>query len=195
MEVIRRRFALLALFVVLLVAGVIPAMADSVYYVPPEAQPYVVNPVAPGINVLEAFIKTPSDSTFANLGFANMDAGWTAFIVNPTYAVEYGPASTYLSESLDITGNSPVTVNVYAFTGCVVTEPFTGCPIGDLTDLYQLHFNVDGGGYGGWTNISGSSLTDENTSTPEPATLSTMMFCGALLALGLKRKLAQPASS
>jgi hypothetical protein len=156
----------------------------EVIYVPPEAQPYVVNPAAPGINVLEAFIETPSDSIFANLGFANLDPGWTAFLVNPKYAVEFGPPSPYLGESLDVVaGNFPVTVNVYAFTGCVVAQPFTGCPIGDLTDRYQLHFNIDGGGYGGWTNLGDSSLDGENTSTPEPA--SVLLSGGALFALAL----------
>jgi PEP-CTERM motif len=177
----------LALVMAFLVAGVIPAMADQVYYVPPEAQPYVVNPAAPGVGLLMAFIETPSGATFANNGFADLDPGWTAFVMNPTYAVEYGPLSTYLSESLDITGNSPVTVNVYAFTGCVVAEPFTGCPVGGLTDLYQLHFDVSGGSYNSWSNIPASSLDGENTSTPEPTTL-LMVLCGALLTFGLRRK-------
>lgn len=126
------------------------------------------------MDVLEAFIEAPAGATFDTPGFTNLDSGWSAITINPTYAVEYGPASSWLTEDLNIIG-SPLTVDFYAFTGCSIST----CPVQDLTDAYAVHFN--GGGYGEWTPLTVDNLSSENTTptTPEPG---TMLLIGAGLA-------------
>jgi hypothetical protein len=154
-----------ALVLALTFADVIPALAGTVWVIPPEAPTYLINPNAAGVDVLEAFIETPPGVTFDNQGFANLNLGWNATIVNLTYAVEYGPLSNYLTETLDITGGRPLTVDIYAFTGCAnhlgATPSVPACPVGDLTDAYQVTFNE--GGYVGWTALTADSLILENT--------------------------------
>lgn len=162
-------------------ANVIPALAGTLWVIPPEAPPYLINPSAAGVDVLEAFIETPTGVTFENQGFANFNLGWNATIVNLTYAVEYGPLSNYLTETMDITGGRPLTVDVYAFTGCAsqvsATPPVSACPAGDLTDAYQVTFNE--GGYVGWTVLTADNLILENTdpnAAPEPASMLLIGF-------------------
>ncbi len=179
------------LVLALVFVGVTPALAGTVWVIPPEAPAYLINPSAAGIDVLEAFIETPSGVTFDALGFANLDSGWKATIVNPTYAAEYGPLSNYLTEDLDIKGGNPLTVDVYGFTGCVsqfsATPPVLACPVSDLTDAYQVTFN--NGGYVGWTALTAADLAFENSAdpidTPEPA--STMLIGFGLIGLALRR--------
>jgi hypothetical protein len=181
------------LVLALIFAGVIPALAATVWVIPPEAPTYLINPSAAGVDVLEAFIETPSGVTFDTPGLTNLDAGWSAITVNPTYAVEYGPLSSYLTEDLDIIG-TPLAVDIYAFTGCANqfsdTPPVSACPVEDLTDAYQVTFND--GGYGGWTALTADDLalessTDPNAA-PEPASLWLIGFGVIGLALGRYRK-------
>ena len=179
-----------ALALALIFAGVIPALAGTVWVIPPEAPTYLINPGAAGVDVLEAFIVTPSGATFDNLGFTNLDPGWSAVTVNPAYAVEYGPLSRSLTEDLDIIG-SPLTVDIYAFTGCAsqfsATPPVSACPLGDLTDAYQVTFND--GGYVGWTALTGGDSALENTTdanpTPEPAPM--LSIGSGLIGLAVRR--------
>jgi hypothetical protein len=179
-----------ALVLALLFAGRIPALAGTVWVIPPEAPAYLINPSAAGVDVLEAFIRTPPGVTFDNQGFASLNLGWNATIVNSTYAVEYGPLSNSLAENLDITGGNPLTVDIYAFTGCASqfsATPFvSACAVGDLTDAYQVTFNE--GGYVGWTALAADDLALENTdpkAVPEPA---SMLLIGAgLIGLAVRR--------
>jgi hypothetical protein len=128
--------------------------------------------------------------TFASQGFVNLDSGWNATIVNPTYAVEYGPLSSYLTEHLSITGGTLLTVNIYAFTGCAsqfsATPAITACPVANLTDAYQVTFN--NGGYVGWTALTADNLVHENSTgtnaTPEPA--SMLLIGSALVGLAVR---------
>lgn len=156
-------FALVAAFII---AGGVPANAGMVWAVPSEAPGYLINPSATSVNVLEAFIETPSGVTFDTPGFTNLDTGWSAITVNPTYAVEYGSPSSVLTEDLYIIG-SPLIVDFYAFTGCTSFP----CPVGDLSDAYAVHFND--GNYGGWTALTADNLSSEDTTAtaPEPATM------------------------
>lgn len=159
-------FPPLTLVAACILASSVPASAGTIWVVPPEAPTYLINPSATNVNVLEAFIETPSGATFDNLGFASLDAGWSARTFNSTYAVEYGPASSSLTEDLDLTG-APVTVDFYAFTGCTSFP----CSAADLSDAYAVHFS--GGTYQGWTPLTSANLTSENTTptAPEPATV------------------------
>ncbi len=106
-----------AVILPLIVACGNPAVAGTILVVPPEAPSYLINPSATSVDVLEAFIEAPAGATFDSPGFSNLDAGWTAITVNPTYAVEYGPPSSSLTEDLNVIG-SPLTVDFYAFTAC-----------------------------------------------------------------------------
>ena len=178
-----------AFVLALIFAGVVPALAGTVLVIPPEAPPYLINPSATGIDVLEAFIVTPGvtfDSTTA--GFVNLDNGWSAMIVNPTYAVEYGPLSSSLTENLDIIGGS-FTVNVYGFAGCAsqfrATPPVLACSAANLIDAYQV--TVNDGGYGGWTpTLTGGNLVLQNSdAAPEPA--SMLLICSGLIGLAVRR--------
>jgi hypothetical protein len=115
---------------------------------------YLLNPSATGVDAVEAFIETPG-VYFANSGFSNLDSGWTANVVNPTYAIEYGPLSSNLT--LDIGGVAPsVTVEFFAFTGCT-TASISTCSGDDLTDVYQVTYTngVAGG------NSDQSSMIDQ----------------------------------
>lgn len=174
-----------ALVLALIFVGGIPAAAGTIWAVNPEAPPYLINSLATSVDVLEAFIETPSGVTFDTPGFINLDSGWSAITVNPTYAVEYGPPSSWLTEDLNIIG-SPLTVDFYAFTGCASLQPISACPVQDLTDAYAVHFND--GGYGGWTPLTADNLSAEKTTptTPEPA---TMLLIGlGLVGLGMRRR-------
>lgn len=158
----------------LLLVGVTSLQADTIWTIGAEAPAYLINPSAAGIDVLEAFIVTPGvtfDSTTA--GFVNLDNGWSAMIVNPTYAVEYGPLSSSLTEDLAFTGSIPPTaVDVYGFTGCAAQMPsISACPVEDLTDAYQATGN--GGGYSTWTpTVTSNDLPSEDSAaTPEPASI------------------------
>jgi hypothetical protein len=159
----------------LVFAFAISASAGTLWVVPPEAPTYLINPAATGVDTLEAFIQTPLGVTFDGQGFSNLDAGWSSAIVNPTYAVEHGPVSNSLTETLNLIG-SPQTVNFYAFTN------------GTLTDAFQAHFGPDG--YTNWTALTADDLANENTATPEPATFA--LLGAGLIALGVaSRKRAQ----
>jgi hypothetical protein len=181
----------LVLALALVFVGVTPALAGTVLVIPPEAPAYLINPSAAGVDVLEAFIETPSGVMFDSLGFANLDSGWKATIVNPTYAVEYGPLSNYLTEDLNIKGGNPLTVDVYGFTGCVsqfsATPPVLACPVSDLTDAYQVIF--DNGNYAGWTALTAGDLAFEDSAdpngTPEPASMA--LIGSGLIGLALRR--------
>ena len=180
-----------ALVLTLLFAGINPALASTVVWIiPPEAPAYLINPSAAGVDVLEAFIKTPGGATFGNPGFTNLDLGWNAITVNPTYAVEYGPLSSNLTEHLSIIG-TPVAVDIYAFTGCAsqfsATPPISACAVRNLTDSYRVTFNSSG--YAGWTALTAADLALENSTAPnaapEPASISLIGF--GLIALAVRR--------
>ena len=167
MNDVKANLALPVLAIALVVPGVFPAMASAVYIIPPEAPPYLINPSAAGVDTLEAFIQTPGVS-FASPGFVNLDPGWNEFDINPTYSLEYGPASTMLTEDLNVSGGGSFVVDFYAFTGCASLQPISACPVQDLTDQYQV--TVNGGNYVGWTPLPPNNLFTEDT-TPEPATM------------------------
>jgi len=177
----KSKFFTFACVFVFLLMSVTPALAATMWVIPPEAPTYLINPSATGVDVLEAFIETPPRATFDTPGFTNLDFGWTTITVNPTYAVEYGPLSSYLTEDLDIIG-TPLTVDIYAFTGCAgqfsATPPVSACPVGDLTDAYQVTFNE--GGYVGWTALTADDLALEYSAnpdaTPEPASMLLIGF-------------------
>ena len=171
-------FALVTAFIV---AGGVPANAGTIWVVPPEAPTYLINASATNVDVLEAFIETPSGVTFDNLGFANLDAGWNAAIVNSTYAVEYGPASSSLTEDLDLIG-TPLTVDFYAFTGCVSFP----CAAADLSDAYAVHFS--GGAYGGWTPLTSANLSSENTTPAAPEPAAVLMIGAGLIGIAVRLK-------
>ena len=162
--------ALALIFSSLISITILPiARADTTYSIPREEPTYGINSLATGVNVLEAFIQTPG-VTFANPGFTNLDSGWTATTISPTYAVEYGTISGSLAEDLDIaTTSTSVTVNLYAFTGCS-TQPVSSCSSANLTDAYQVTFN--NGGYSGYTALATGDLASENTATPASLTLT-----------------------
>ncbi len=164
-------------FALITITSSIPAIAGMVWVVPTEAAPYLINGSATSVNVLEAFIETPAGAVFDTPGFTNLDAGWSAVTVNPTYAIEYGPASGWLTENLNIIG-SPLIVDIYAFTGC---SSFP-CPVGDLTDAYAAHFND--AAYAAWTPLTAADLSREDTA-PEPA--SMLLIASGLIALAIRR--------
>ncbi len=174
-------FLPLTLAAACILAGGVSANAGTIWVVPPESPTYLVNPSATSVNVLEAFIETPSGVTFDNSGFSNLDAGWSAGIVNSTYAVEYGPSSSSLTEDLDLIG-TPLTVDFYAFTGCTAFP----CSAADLSDAYAVHFS--GGAYQGWTALTSANLTSENTTptAPEPGTI--FLIGSGLIGLALRLK-------
>jgi uncharacterized protein YjdB len=153
-------------------SAVTPPPTTGTYAIPTEAPAYLVNPSATGVDALEAFVKT-SGVSFANPGLNNLDSGWTATTVNPTFAAEYGPLSGNLSENLNIAvGAQDVAVDIYAFTGCT-TLPTTACSSANLTDAYQVTFS--NGFYTGYTALSGDPVTDlaaENALAP--AVLTTI---------------------
>ena len=172
----------------LLLVGVTSVQANTIWIIGAEAPPYIINPSAAGIDVLEAFIVTPGvtfDSTTA--GFVNLDNGWSAMIVNPTYAVEYGPLSSSLTEDLAFTGSIPPTaVHVYGFTGCATQMPsISACPVEDLTDAYQVTGNGDG--YTTWTpTVASNDLPSEDSAaTPEPA--SILLIGSGVIGLAVRR--------
>lgn len=186
--------------VLALVGPAIPARADDLVLIPPEEQPYLINPSAAGVDTLEAFMEPPGTS-FGSPGFINLDPGWAYIDVNRDYSTEYGPASTALTEDLDVIGNTTFVADFYGFTGCSSLEPVAACPLADLTDAYAVYFT--NGVYQGWTPLTADDLSGENTSpdkissanpsdgsgvaTPEPMTAT--LIGGALIALGiLKRK-------
>lgn len=133
------------------------APAPTVYSgLPSEAPTYLINPSATGVDTIEAFIETPG-VFFANSGFTNLNSGWTANIVDPTYAVESGPVSDDVAQDVVIGGVAPtVTVEFFSFTGCT-TEPASPCPSEDLTDTYAVTY--DNGAYAG--DMDASSMLDE----------------------------------
>jgi hypothetical protein len=179
-----------ALVMASLFFGVTPGLAGTVWVIPPEAPTYLINSSAAGVDVLEAFIVSGA-ATFDNPGFTDLDPGWSAITVNPTYAVEYGSLSIWLTEHLNIVGTSLTVVDIYAFTGCAsqfsATLPASSCPVGDLTDAYQAAFT--NGGYVGWTALTADGLPFENSTgpnaTPEPA--SMMLIGSGLIALSVRR--------
>jgi len=167
-----------ALLVSFALAGTASAAA-IVLVVPPEAPPYLVDGSQTGVNVLAAFIQG-GGATFA-LGFTSLDPGWATIVVNPEFAVEFGPASSYLTETLSTDGGIPATVNFYAFSGCTMPS---GCPASQLTDAYTVSFNADGG-YTGYVALPAGNLTNENAvTTPEP-TSGMIGGGGILLGIGL----------
>lgn len=181
-------FVLFALVLALIIASGVPAIAGTVWVVPTEAPPYLISPPATNVNVLEAFIETPSGVTFDTPGFTNLDSGWSAVTVNPTFAVEYGSPSGWLTEDLNIIG-SPLIVDFYAFTGCA-SYP---CPAGDLTDAYAVYFND--AGYGSWTALTEANLSAENTTSTAPEPASIMLIGSGLIGLAGIRWRNQSASS
>jgi hypothetical protein len=173
-------FARFALILAFIIAGGIPAIAGTVWAVPSEAPPYLINPPATSVNVLEAFIETPSGVTFDTPGFTNLDSGWSAVTVNPTYAVEYGSPSGWLTEDLNIIG-SPLIVDFYAFTGCASSP----CLVGDLSDAYAVHFN--NGNYGGWTPLTADNLSGEDTTPTAPEPASMLLIGSGFIGLAIRR--------
>lgn len=183
-------FLAFALTLAFLFFGATPGLAGTVWAIPPEAPTYLINSGAAGVDVLEAFIVSGA-ATFDNPGFTDLDPGWSAITVNPTYAVEYGLLSSWLTEDLNIVGASLTVVDFYAFTGCAsqfsVTLPVSSCPAGDLTDAYQVEFT--NGGYVGWIALAADDLPFENSAgqngTPEPA--SMMLIASGLIVLAMRR--------
>jgi hypothetical protein len=169
-------------------------MAEDVGLIPLEEQPYLINPSAPGVDTLEAFMETPGTS-FGAPGFIDLAPGWNYIDINEDYSTEYGPLSTALPEDLEFVDNSSFVADFYGFSGCAGLQPVTACPVGDLTDAYAVHFTD--GVYQYWTPLAAANLSSENTTpvevytastsyeggsaTPEPQT--AMLIGGALLAL------------
>jgi hypothetical protein len=183
------------------VAGAIPAKADDLTVIPPEEPPYLINPSAPGVDALEAFIETPGTS-FGSQGFVNLDPGWNNINVNQDYSTEYGPASAALTEDLDVTGNTSFVADLYGFTGCAGSEPIAACPAADLTDAYMVYFT--NGVYQSWAPLTAGSLSGENASpgeafagpldeggSPAPEPKTAMLIGGALFALSARRRKSQ----
>jgi hypothetical protein len=186
---VKTTFLAFALVLAFLFFGVTPGLAGTVWAIPPEAPTYLINSGAAGVDVLEAFIVSGA-ATFDNPGFTDLDPGWSAITVNPTYAVEYGSLSSWLTENLNIVGTSLTVVDFYAFTGCASqfsATPVSSCPVGDLTDAYQAAFT--NGGYVGWTALTADDLPFENSTapngTPEPA--SMILIASGLIALAMRR--------
>jgi hypothetical protein len=148
------------------------AHAATTYTLSQEGLPGLINPSATTVDVIEAFIKTPG-VTFANPGFTDLDTGWSASTINPTYTVEYGTASTLVTEHLSIDVGAPtVVVNYYVFTGCS-TQPTTPCTSAQLTDGYQVTYTNGDAGTSwsplpGGTSAAVTDLAAENTTPPAP---------------------------